>query len=79
MDHILPDTFEYTKGHTVPMGGQVQVVALQLRYAINDRLAVIATEDSCSNTRPMSPYLVQRIARRFASGAVYLRYCLQSA
>ena len=44
MDHILPSSFEFNGGK-VPLGGEVQVFAVQLRYAINDRLAVIATKD----------------------------------
>lgn len=51
MYHMLPDTFHYNGG-TVPMGGQVQVMAVQLRYAINDRLAVIATKDGYIEFQP---------------------------
>lgn len=41
---FLPDTFDFAGG-SVPLGGQVQVLAAQLRYAVNDRLAIIATKD----------------------------------
>lgn len=75
MDHILPDTFEYTKGHTVPMGGQVQVVALQLRYAINDRLAVIATKDGYIAIQPQHTDVVPH-SYGFADLAAGLKYNL---
>ena len=54
MDHILPDTFNYygDKGVPVKLGGQVQVFAVQLRYAINDRLALIATKDGYIEFQP---------------------------
>ncbi len=40
----LPDTFNF-KGGSVPLGGHVQVVGVQLRYALSDRLGLIATKD----------------------------------
>jgi hypothetical protein len=58
MDHILPDSFEYINGKTVPLGGQVQVFAVQLRYAINDRLAVIATKDGYIEIQPQHSGIV---------------------
>jgi hypothetical protein len=51
MYHFLPDTFDFSGGH-VPLGGQVQVMALQLRYALTDRLAVIATKDGYIEFQP---------------------------
>jgi len=51
MYHMLPDTFDYAGGH-VPLGGQVQVMAAQIRYAITDRLAIIATKDGYIQFQP---------------------------
>ena len=51
MWHILPRTFDYAGG-TVPLGGQVQVMAVQARYAVNDRLAIIATKDGYVQFQP---------------------------
>jgi hypothetical protein len=51
MFHFLPDTFKFAGG-SVPLGGQVQVMAVQLRYAINDKLAVIATKDGYIQFQP---------------------------
>jgi len=51
MEHYLPSTFHF-KGGSVPLGGDVQVFALQLRYAVSDRLAIIATKDGYIDFRP---------------------------
>ena len=51
MYHWLPDTFHYAGG-TVPLGGQVQVTALQLRYALTDKLGLIATKDGYIEFQP---------------------------
>ena len=44
MDHRLPDTFHFAGG-TAPLGGDIKVYAAQLRYALTDNLALIATKD----------------------------------
>ncbi len=51
MYHWLPDTFDYAGG-TVKLGGGVQVMAVQARYAVNDRLAIIATKDGYVQFQP---------------------------
>jgi hypothetical protein len=51
MWHILPDRIDYAGG-TLPLGGQVQVMAVQARYALNDRLAFIATKDGYVQFQP---------------------------
>ena len=51
MYHNLPDQFDYKGGHAA-LGGRVQVAAVQLRYAINDRLSVIATKDGYIEFQP---------------------------
>ena len=51
MYHSLPNTFYFSGGH-VPLGGQVQVTALQLRYALTDRLGLIATKDGYIQFQP---------------------------
>lgn len=51
MYHMLPDTFDFAGGH-VPLGGQVQVMAVQARYALTDRLALIATKDGYIEFQP---------------------------
>jgi len=51
MYHFLPDTFHFSSGK-VPLGGQVQVMALQLRYAVTDRLGIIASKDGYIQFQP---------------------------
>jgi hypothetical protein len=50
-DHGLPNTFHF-KGGTVPLGGDIKVFAAQLRYALTDRLALIATKDGYIMSQP---------------------------
>lgn len=51
MWHNLPSKFEYNGG-TIGLGGHVQVIAVQARYAITDRLAFIATKDGYVQFQP---------------------------
>ena len=51
MYHWLPSTFDY-KGGSLPLGGQVQVMAVQLRYALTDKLGLIATKDGYIEFQP---------------------------
>jgi hypothetical protein len=51
MYHWLPDTFHFSGGQ-VPLGGCVQVVAVQARYALTDRLGLIATKDGYIEFQP---------------------------
>lgn len=51
MYHFLPNTFDYSGG-SVPLGGQVQVTALQIRYALTDRLGLIASKDGYIEFQP---------------------------
>jgi hypothetical protein len=51
MYHMLPDTFTFAGGK-IPLGGDVQVMAVQARYAVNDRLAIIATKDGYIEFQP---------------------------
>lgn len=51
MWHNLPSRIDY-KGGSLPLGGQVQVIAVQARYAITDRLAFIATKDGYVQFQP---------------------------
>jgi hypothetical protein len=49
--HWLPNTFDVSGG-SVPLGGYVRVTALQLRYAVSERLALIATKDGYIEFKP---------------------------
>jgi hypothetical protein len=49
--HALPDFVNTTAGN-LPVGGDVEVYALQLEYAFNDRLSFVATKDGYINFSP---------------------------
>lgn len=51
MEHRLPKNFEFAGGKA-PLGGDVQVYALQLRWAVTERLALIATKDGYIHMSP---------------------------
>ncbi|MFO1501862.1 MAG: hypothetical protein U1G07_26380 [Verrucomicrobiota bacterium] len=51
MEHRFPKTFEFAGGK-VPLGGDVQVYALQLRWAVTERFALIATKDGYIDMKP---------------------------
>jgi len=51
MQHYLPDNF-YFNGGKAPLGGDVHLYAVQLRYALSDRLGLIATKDGYIEMRP---------------------------
>ena len=51
LEHRFPETFHF-QGGTVPLGGDLKVIAAQLRYALSDRLALIATKDGYIFSQP---------------------------
>jgi hypothetical protein len=51
MEHRFPSTFEF-QGGKAPLGGDAQVYALQVRWAVTDRLALIATKDGYIDMNP---------------------------
>jgi hypothetical protein len=51
MNHWLPDTFKFAGG-SAPLGGEARVYALQIRYALTDKLAFIATKDGYIEFKP---------------------------
>lgn len=49
--HALPDFVNTTAGN-LPVGGDVQVYALQFEYALSDRLSIVATKDGYIDFNP---------------------------
>lgn len=72
MQHWLPDTFDF-QGGSVPLGGDVRVYAVQLRYALTDRLGLIATKDGYIEFKPDNTL---GHAYGFADLAAGLKYAL---
>jgi hypothetical protein len=70
IQHWLPDTFKFAGG-SAPLGGEARVYALQLRYAINDRLAFIATKDGYIEFKPNHTLTQQHGWADLAAGFKY--------
>ncbi len=70
IQHWLPDTFKFAGG-SAPLGGEARVYALQLRYAINDRLAFIATKDGYIEFKPNHTLTEQHGWADLAAGFKY--------
>jgi hypothetical protein len=51
--HVLPDHINSTLG-SLPLGGDVELYALQFEIALNDRLSIVATKDGYVDVNPDS-------------------------
>jgi len=74
IQHWLPDTFDFAGG-SVPLGGEVRVYALQIRYALTERLGLIATKDGYIEFKPGGA-LTANHGYGFADLAAGLKYAL---
>lgn len=50
--HGLPDNVSLANGAKAPLGGDVEVYALQFEIAVNDRLSIVATKDGYVDMNP---------------------------
>jgi hypothetical protein len=77
MYHYLPGNIAYNGG-TAPLGGDVEVFALQIRYALTDRLALIATKDGYIEFQPKHNDTLEPLDHHygFADIAAGLKYAL---
>lgn len=66
----LPDTF-HAPGLSLPLGGDLQVYAVQARVALSDRLALIATKDGYININPSNTISSQGGWANIAAGLKY--------
>ncbi len=60
MHHQFPGTLNLAPGGTAPLGGDLQLYALQFEYAFNERLSLVALKDGYvdfnpDSTSPFSP------------------------
>ncbi len=74
MQHWLPGTFDFAGG-TVPLDGDVRVYAVQLRYALTEKLGFIATKDGYIEFKPKGA-LANNHGYGFADIAAGLKYAL---
>lgn len=75
IQHWLADSVDFKQAQDVPLGGEVRVYALQLRYALTDRLALIATKDGYIEFKPEGA-LAQNHGYGWADLAAGLKYAL---
>lgn len=54
MHHNLPDSVSLAGGGSLPMGGDVQIYAVQFEYAFTERLSLVATKDGFVDINPGS-------------------------
>lgn len=52
MYHNLPSSVKLFRGSQIPMGGHVEIYALQFEYAFNERLSLVATKDGYVRFKP---------------------------
>lgn len=69
--HVLPDNINTTLGK-LPLGGDVELYALQFEIALNDRLSIVATKDGYVDVNPDSPVLSSQSG--FANLGAGLKY-----
>jgi hypothetical protein len=50
--HGLPNNVSLANGASAPLGGDVEVYALQFEIAVNDRLSIVATKDGYVDMNP---------------------------
>jgi hypothetical protein len=74
MQHWLPERFDI-QGGSVALDGEVRVYALQLRYALTEKLGFIATKDGYIEFKPKGA-LANNHAYGFADIAAGLKYAL---
>ncbi|MEO7097721.1 MAG: hypothetical protein ABI162_00030 [Luteolibacter sp.] len=68
--HGLPDNINTIAGK-LPLGGDVEVYALQLEYAVNERLSIVATKDGYVDMNPDNTLSNQNGWGNIAAGAKY--------
>jgi hypothetical protein len=69
--HSLPDHVSSTLGD-LPVGGDVEVYALQFEFALNERLSIVASKDGYVDVNPDSPPLSEESG--FANLGAGLKY-----
>ena len=77
MYHSLPSTFDFAGG-SLPLGGKVQVMAVQARYALTDRLGLIASKDGYIMFQPGHTYAGTAVKHAYGWGdlAAGLKYVI---
>lgn len=71
MNQQLPSRAAIAGGGSVPLDGDMQVYALQLEYAMNERLSIVATKDGYVNFDPDTTLSDEEGFANLAAGVKY--------
>lgn len=71
MHQEMPGNVAVAGGGEIPLGGDFQVYALQLEYALSDRLAIVATKDGYVNFNPDNTLAQENGFANIAAGLKY--------
>lgn len=76
LQHRFPDTLNLAPGGTAPMGGDLQLYALQFEYAFSDRLSLVALKDGYIDFNPSgaSPFTSSTGFANLGAGLKYAFY-----
>jgi hypothetical protein len=70
VNHQTPDIVS-AGGVPTPVGGDVNIIALQLEYAINDRLSIVASKDGFIDFNPDNTFTDETGFANLAAGLKY--------
>ncbi len=74
MHQALPDTVNVAGGTVVPVGGELNLLAVQLEYALSERLSLVAAKDGYIQFKPDNGGLPKAGQSGFANIAAGLKY-----
>lgn len=74
MHHSLPDRLNVAPSGSVPVGGDVEIYALQFEVALNERLSIVATKDGYVDFNPDRTLSSESGFGNLAAGAKYAFY-----
>jgi hypothetical protein len=70
VNHQTPDIVQ-AGGNPTPVGGDVNIIALQLEFALNDRLSIVASKDGFIDFNPDNTFTDQTGFANLAAGLKY--------
>lgn len=74
LQHKFPSTLNLAPGGTAPMGGDLQLYALQFEYAFNERLSLVALKDGYVDFNPNATFTPSTGFANLGAGLKYAFY-----
>ena len=71
MHHKFPDMIDIIGGGQAPFGGDLNIYAIQLEYALNDRFSIVATKDGYIDLNPDATFNPDDGFANLAAGLKY--------